>query len=66
MQRRQTCETVIQNVAERALSTQVYSGGVAVAMLACVPDWPYFNKHPQSWLPSQEGADAAAKSLKAR
>ena len=54
-------------LAEQALPAQVYGGGVAVAMLACVPDWPYFNKHPQSWLPSQKQAEAAAaKSLKAR
>jgi len=45
---------------------QVYGGGVAVAMLACVPDWPYFNKHPESWLPSQKQVAAAAKPMVAR
>ena len=31
---------------------QVYGSGVAVAMVACVPDWPWYNRHPLKWLPS--------------
>ena len=35
---------------------QVYGGGVAVAMLACVPDWPWFNRSPQKWqIPASAG-----------
>ena len=57
--------TVFQNVAEQAaFSPQVYGGGVAVAMLACVPDWPYFNTHSESWLPSQKDALKVAAGTK--
>ncbi|BDA42930.1 probable signal peptidase complex subunit 1 [Coccomyxa sp. Obi] len=35
-----------------ALMMKVYGSGVAVAMVACVPDWPWFNRHPLKWLPS--------------
>ena len=24
-------------------------GGLAVALLVCVPDWPWFNRHPLAW-----------------
>ncbi|KAK9842553.1 hypothetical protein WJX81_005794 [Elliptochloris bilobata] len=48
-----------------AAMMKVYGGGVAVAMLACVPDWPYFNKQPQSWLPSQKEALASARPMQA-
>ncbi|EIE24954.1 hypothetical protein COCSUDRAFT_83646 [Coccomyxa subellipsoidea C-169] len=34
-----------------ALMMKVYGSGVAVAMVACVPDWPWFNRHPLKWLP---------------
>ena len=38
----------------KPLLTQVYGGGVTVAMLACVPDWPWFNRDPQKWLPASQ------------
>ena len=28
----------------------VYGGGVVLAFVIAVPDWPYFNQHPQRWL----------------
>ena len=33
---------------------QVYGSGVALAMVACVPDWPWFNRHPQKWQTPQK------------
>jgi len=26
--------------------------GVAISVVLCVPDWPFFNKHPVQWLES--------------
>ena len=28
----------------------IYGGGVVLAFVIAVPDWPYFNQHPQRWL----------------
>eukprot|EP00740_Mantoniella_antarctica_P013772 CAMPEP_0181380110 /NCGR_PEP_ID=MMETSP1106-20121128/19364_1 /TAXON_ID=81844 /ORGANISM="Mantoniella antarctica, Strain SL-175" /LENGTH=81 /DNA_ID=CAMNT_0023499107 /DNA_START=100 /DNA_END=342 /DNA_ORIENTATION=+ len=28
----------------------LYAAGVVVAFVIAVPDWPYFNLHPQHWL----------------
>lgn len=38
---------------------QVYGGGVALALVICVPDWPWFNRQPPSWLPPQGGASGS-------
>lgn len=27
-------------------------GGMLLAMLLCVPDWPWFNRHPLAWQPA--------------
>lgn len=29
----------------------MYGGGVVLALVIAVPDWPYFNQSPQRWLP---------------
>jgi len=26
--------------------------GVVISVVLCVPDWPYFNRHPIKWLES--------------
>mmetsp|Transcript_40860 Transcript_40860/g.73422 ORF Transcript_40860/g.73422 Transcript_40860/m.73422 type:complete len:94 (+) Transcript_40860:482-763(+) len=28
----------------------IYAGGVTMAMVISVPDWPYFNQNPLKWL----------------
>lgn len=28
----------------------IYLGGVVLAFLVSVPDWPFFNRHPFTWL----------------
>jgi hypothetical protein len=28
----------------------IYAAGVVLAFVIAVPDWPYFNQHPQRWL----------------
>ena len=32
----------------------VFTCGVIVAVILCVPDWNYFNQHPVKWLPIDE------------
>lgn len=31
-----------------------YGAGVVLAFVIAVPDWPYFNQHPQRWLKMDE------------
>jgi len=33
-------------------------GGTALTFLIVVPPWPFFNKHPQAWLPPRTTAGA--------
>ena len=33
-----------------SLVFKVYGGGILLALLAGVPNWPWFNKHPLKWL----------------
>lgn len=28
------------------------AGGMLLSMLLCVPDWPWFNRHPLAWQPA--------------
>mmetsp|Transcript_38762 Transcript_38762/g.51077 ORF Transcript_38762/g.51077 Transcript_38762/m.51077 type:complete len:102 (+) Transcript_38762:128-433(+) len=32
------------------LTVYGWAGGVALAVLICVPNWPWFNRHPIKWL----------------
>ena len=41
---------------------QVYGSGVALALVACVPDWPFYNKQQLRWLGSDSVAPALAAS----
>lgn len=34
------------------LALWVGLGGTLLTMLAVVPPWPFYNQHPQRWLPS--------------
>jgi signal peptidase complex subunit 1 len=38
----------------------VNAAGLALTMLAVVPDWPWFNRNPLSWLPPLNPDDGAA------
>ena len=31
------------------LMMQIYSAGVVVALVATVPDWPWYNRNPLKW-----------------
>lgn len=33
-------------------------GGTALTFLVVVPPWPFFNQHPQPWLPPRTGRGA--------
>lgn len=37
----------------------LFGGGCALAFVACVPDWPLYNRHPIKWLPPKEAPPAA-------
>lgn len=34
-----------------ALMMAIFASGLAISMLACIPDWPAYNRHPIHWLP---------------
>lgn len=36
----------------------IFAAGVGLACLATVPDWPWFNRHPLTWLKPQPKQDA--------
>lgn len=35
--------------------------GLALALIAILPDWPFYNKHPWKWLPPLNCEPKAAK-----
>lgn len=41
------------------------AGGAGVVFLAVVPPWPWYNKHPESWLPSQDELAGLSISMSA-
>ena len=50
-----------------SLATQVYGSGVALALVACVPDWPFYNKQQLRWLsPDSTGPALALPASKQR
>jgi Microsomal signal peptidase 12 kDa subunit (SPC12) len=36
---------------------QIFGGGVALAAIACIPDYPWYNRHPEKWLPATRDRD---------
>lgn len=40
----------------QSLEWAVYGwlAGLALAMILCVPPWPWYRRHPIEWLPSKE------------
>eukprot|EP00899_Mesostigma_viride_P009969 jgi/Mesvir1/18974/Mv18940-RA.1 len=32
----------------------VYAAGVVISFIICVPDWPYYNRDPITWLTPEE------------
>ena len=54
-----------------ALMMSVYGGGLALALLITVPDWPMYNLHPLEWqapqpAPQQQREKTAAQKIKRR
>lgn len=39
----------------------IFAGGVALAGVLTVPDWPAYNKHPVTWLPPREQLGGGAQ-----
>mmetsp|Transcript_6311 Transcript_6311/g.9527 ORF Transcript_6311/g.9527 Transcript_6311/m.9527 type:complete len:99 (+) Transcript_6311:79-375(+) len=53
------------------LTVYGWFAGLCLAILLCVPDWPYFNRNKVEWLDelpsrSEGNADESSKSEKAR
>ncbi|KAI8465672.1 MAG: microsomal signal peptidase 12 kDa subunit-domain-containing protein [Monoraphidium minutum] len=44
------------------LMVLINAGGLALTLLAVVPNWPWFNRNPLSWLPPLNPDDAVASS----
>ena len=42
------------------LAVYIALGGTALTFLAIIPPWPFFNQHPQKWLPIGGGSAAPA------
>ena len=38
----------------KTLKTQIYGAGVAFTGLATIPNWPWLNRNPLTWLPVEE------------
>ena len=38
------------------LMLMIYAASTVVAVLAAVPDWPFYNRHPLRWLPKGSGS----------
>ncbi|PWN97889.1 SPC12-domain-containing protein [Tilletiopsis washingtonensis] len=54
---------VLAFIAGWALDSQkvlmlVYGAGVALALVACVPPWEMYNRHPTRWLEPRESAES--------
>ena len=39
---------------KNAHKTQIYGAGVALTGLATIPNWPWLNRNPLTWLPVEE------------
>ena len=42
-------------------SNQVYGAGVALTGLATIPNWPWLNRNPLTWLPVEEKEEEEKK-----
>ena len=52
---------------EFSLTFYIWAAGVALACLAAVPDWPFYNRNPVKWReslapPESEGEDESDKN----
>lgn len=45
-----------------SLMMLIFASGLALSMLASLPDWPAYNRHPVRWLPSTEGKASKTSS----
>ncbi|GAX26598.1 signal peptidase complex subunit 1 [Fistulifera solaris] len=41
---------------------QAWLAGVVLSVILCVPDWPFYNRHPIKWLESVPDRRQHAKS----
>ncbi|KAL9932291.1 hypothetical protein V8E36_008770 [Tilletia maclaganii] len=46
------------------LTMLIYGAGVVLALIASVPPWPIYNKHPTTWLPNRPKPSTAAAANK--
>jgi len=44
----------VLNLPPSLFHSQIYGSGVAATALALIPDWPWFNRDPLTWLPVRE------------
>lgn len=42
---------------------QGWLAGLVLALLICIPDWPFFNSHPVQWLDEIPLRDAAGNTI---
>eukprot|EP00884_Botryococcus_braunii_P018194 jgi/Botrbrau1/5058/Bobra.37_1s0023.1 len=40
-----------------SLMLQIFGGGVALAAIATIPDYPWYNRHAEKWLPPMRDRD---------
>lgn len=50
------------------LMMSIFLTGSGLALVACVPDWPIYNRHPVTWLPPREagGGESGAAGKQQR
>ena len=44
---------------------QLFGAGTLLTAALCIPDWPFYNRHPVQWLPSAAAAAASAAAASA-
>tara|TARA_R110002003_G_scaffold239_7_gene17242 strand:- start:10045 stop:10329 length:285 start_codon:yes stop_codon:yes gene_type:complete len=45
------------------LALYIGLAGTALTFLVVVPPWPFFNKHPENWLPASNATSTAGISI---
>ena len=46
------------------LTVYGWSVGLGLALILCIPDWPFFNRNPVRWLDEIQGAPKEKKASK--
>ena len=47
-----------------SLTVYGWAVGLGLSLLICIPDWPFFNRHPVQWLEEIQGAPKETKKKK--